>query len=85
MNYIMFISLSFVFWAISNLVWLEREKVLRKRLFDPWQEAINRDDGVACDHWHSIGLEYPLLKARVALNPVVWISHWNWKPPEVTK
>jgi hypothetical protein len=66
------------------MIWLEREKVLRQRIFDPWSDAIKNDDGIACDLWYAIGLEYPLLKARVVLNPIVWISYWNWKPKDPT-
>ena len=65
------------------LVWLNREQKLRNNfLHGPWRKAIDGGDWGACDYYNNVGKAYPLLEARVVLNPVAWILYWNWRPPE---
>ena len=83
MDIILNIWLGFMAWALMSLLWLRRERWLYyDRLHNPWGEAIDRDDGPACDYWYTVGKNYPLLKARIILNPIAWIRYWNWRPPE---
>ena len=67
----------------GGLVWLNREQKLRNNyLHGPWREALDQGDLETCDYYYEASKIYPLLKARIVLNPIAWVHYWNWRPPE---
>ena len=83
MDILLNVVLGIMVWALGGLLWIKRERWLYyNRIHNPWGQAIDRDDGLACAYWNTVGEGYPLLKPRVVLNPISWIRYWNWRPPE---
>jgi len=81
MTFLLVLSILCIVWCIGGVVWLNREKQLRyNNLHSPWQEAIKANNWDDCEHWNGVAKSYPLLGARVVLNPIEWIRNWNWRP-----
>ena len=83
MTIVILLLVGMLLYFVGGLVWLKRERKLRNNfLHGPWREALGRRDFESCDYYNEAAKTYPLLEARVVLNPIAWIRYWNWRPPE---
>ena len=72
-----------VFYFVGATIWLSRQRTLsREHIFLPWQKARDKEDFAACYYFSAVYRNYSLLGAQYCFNPIMWIRHWNWRPPE---
>ena len=78
-----FVFLALVLYCSGLLFFNERAyQLYLLRVIGPWREAIARHDFPVCDRWARIAQDFPLQDPGYILNPIRWITCWNWTPPK---